>query len=86
MTIQDAWKRILEIRGKKVTCFTVQLWQWGSGAQELKLSLFDGKDSHYAKNLDDIIKLAEISVSEPGVIDGELPETPEKAKEGQADG
>lgn len=86
MTIQEAWKSILEIRGKKVTCFTVQLWQWGSGAQEIKLSLFDGKDSHSAKNLDDIIKLAEVSVSEPGVIDGELPEITEKIKEDQADG
>ena len=87
MTIQDAWKRILEIRGERETLFTVEFWQYphAPGKTEIQLRLWDGKANHYATTLDGIIKAAEESIGEPGVIDGELPEAIE-TKEGQADG
>jgi len=89
MTIQDAWKRILEIRGERVdTKFAIEFWHYSHapGDSAVRLSVWDGNQHHYAKNLEDLIKLVEVSVGKPGMIDGELPETPEKAKEGQADG
>ena len=87
MTIQEAWKRILEIRGERTTCMTVEFWHHNShpGKTSVKVWLFDGKMSQEVPSLEALIGLAEGSVSEPPVIDGELPEATEK-KEGQADG
>ena len=87
MMIQEAWKRILEIRGERETKFGIEFWHYRQipGRPVVKVSLWDGERHYYAENLEDLIKLAEVSVGEPGVIDGELPEIAEK-KEGQANG
>jgi len=88
MTIQEAWKRILEIRGEKLTtCVTIELWHYSQRPGETNISiwLWDGEKNIRGKNLEDLIKLAEVSVGEPGMIDGELPETTER-KEGHSDG
>ena len=84
MTIQEAWKKILEIRGERASCLTVDLWHYGHdpGKTEIKLSFWDGSTLLSAKNLDDLIKLAEVSVGKPGIVDGELPEPADQAEKG----
>ena len=78
---------MLEIRGKRETLFTIGFYQSSySGTTNIPLiKLWDGKRKYYATTLEDIFKIAEKSVSEPGVIDGELPELTEK-KEGRDNG
>lgn len=83
MTIQEAWKRILEIRGERETKLTIEFWQYGAdiGGQKIKLSLWDGNKHYHAESLEDLIQLAVVSVVEKttkvieviGAIDGELP-------------
>ena len=84
MTIQEAWKKILEIRGERDSCLTVELWHYNHdpGKTTTKIWLWDGRASHPAQNLEDIIKRAEISVSKPGIVDGELPEPVDQAEKG----
>lgn len=74
MTIQEAWKRVLEIRGNRVTCVEICLWQYTSGNRGVTLKLWDGQEHRNAGNLEDLIRLAEGSVAgKTEIIDGELP-------------
>lgn len=82
MTIQEAWKRILEIRGERVSCFTIEFWHHSSGEETVNVTLWDDKRHHYAKNLEGIIKLAEVSMGKPGIVDGELPEQTDQPEKG----
>lgn len=84
MTIQEAWKKILEIRGERTTCFTIEFWHHSNdpGKTTTKVRLWDGVTSHDAQNLEDLIKLAEVSIGKPGVVDGELPEQTDQAEKG----
>ena len=85
--IQEAWKRILEIRGKRLTSIGIDFWHYDRdpGKTTVAVHLWDGKELRYGKTLEDLIKLAEVSMSEPKMIDGELPEAMGE-KGGQRDG
>lgn len=75
MTIQEAWKKVLEIRGNRTTCVTLELWQYTNDSRGIVLKLWDGEGSRNAVSLEDLIRVAEASVAEKTeMIDGELPE------------
>lgn len=75
MTIQEAWKKVLEIRGDRTTCVKIELWQYTMDSRGVMLKMWDGQEHYDAKSLEDLIRLAEASVAEKTeVIDGELPE------------
>jgi len=81
MTIQEAWKELLEIRGDRVTCLTIDLWQYNTGEQKQAVSLWDGVKLHEAKNLTALLEIAKALDAPKEPVDGELPEAIER-KEG----
>lgn len=76
MTIQEAWKKVLEIRGDRTTCVTIELWQYGIGNRGVTLKLWDDKKLRNATSLEDLIRCAEASIAEQTeiIVDGELPQ------------
>ncbi len=75
MTIQECWKKIKDIRKNRTTCVTIDLWLRSDNSEYFNLRLWIDEDSKHVqvKNLEDLVKAAEMSLSKEKTVDGELP-------------